>query len=79
MSDSKLIAIGRAVKPFGIKGEVKISPFTESFEAFKNSAVLVFGESPFKVSRIGYIKVQCWLPLKAWTRLKKRNSYRDAW
>ncbi len=52
MSDSKLIAIGRAVKPFGIKGEVKISPFTESFDAFKNSAVLVFGESPFKVSRI---------------------------
>ncbi len=52
MSDSKLIAIGRAVKPFGIKGEVKISPFTESFEAFKNSAVLVFGESPLKVSRI---------------------------
>ncbi len=49
MSRSRLIAIGRAVKPFGIKGEVKISPFNESFEAFKNSPVLVFGESPYKV------------------------------
>lgn len=49
MSRKRLIAIGRAVKPFGIKGEVKISPFTESFEAFENSSELVFGESPYKV------------------------------
>ncbi|MGB6068636.1 MAG: ribosome maturation factor RimM [Desulfomonilaceae bacterium] len=49
MSQNRLIVIGKVVKPFGIKGEVKISPFTESFESFERSAVLVFDESPYTV------------------------------
>jgi len=52
MSRRKLIVIGQAVKPFGIRGEIKISPFTETFETFKRSPALIFGESPHKVSRI---------------------------
>lgn len=49
MNSNRLIVIGRATKPFGIKGEIRISPYTESFEAFENSAVLVFDETPFNV------------------------------
>ncbi len=52
MSDRRLIVIGQTVKVFGIRGEIKIKPFTESFEAFKRSPALVFGESPYNVSRI---------------------------
>ena len=50
--DQSLIVVGRAVKAFGIKGEIKINPFTESFEVFKRSPALIFGESPHKVSKI---------------------------
>ncbi len=52
MRQHKLIVIGRVVKPFGIKGEVRIDPFTESPEVFKRSAVLIFGESQKKVLRV---------------------------
>jgi 16S rRNA processing protein RimM len=52
MSSDKFIVIGRAVKAFGIRGEIKINPFTESFEVFKRSPFLVFGESPYKVLKI---------------------------
>ncbi len=52
MTRSRLVVIGKAVKPFGIKGEIKVAAFTESFESFQNSDVLVFGESTYKVTAI---------------------------
>ena len=52
MSSSRFVVIGQAVKSFGIKGEVKIRPFTESLEPFKRSSVLVFDETAYKVLRI---------------------------
>lgn len=52
MTQKRFVVIGRAAKPFGIKGEIKITPFTESFEAFDNSDTLIFGESAYKVIRI---------------------------
>jgi 16S rRNA processing protein RimM len=52
MSSNRLIVIGQTVNVFGIKGEIKIIPFTESFEIFERSPALIFGESPYKVSRI---------------------------
>ncbi|MEJ2717240.1 MAG: ribosome maturation factor RimM [Deltaproteobacteria bacterium] len=52
MSRNKLVVIGQAVKPFGIRGEIKIKPYTESFEAFKRSPVLVFDETPYTVLKI---------------------------
>lgn len=45
----RLIVIGRAAKPFGIKGEINIIPFTETFEAFQNSEFLVFDQASRKV------------------------------
>jgi 16S rRNA processing protein RimM len=50
--DRKLVVVGKAVKAFGIRGEIKIVPFTESFEVFKRSPALIFGASPHKVSKI---------------------------
>jgi len=52
MRDDRLVVIGRALKPFGIKGEIKVRPFTESFFAFENSPVLMFGESAKRVRTI---------------------------
>lgn len=46
------MVIGQAVKPFGIRGEVKIRPFTGSFDTFKRSSVLVFDETPYKVRSV---------------------------
>jgi 16S rRNA processing protein RimM len=40
-----LITIGKAVKPFGVKGEMKIEPMTDFPDRFKNLA-LVFLVSP---------------------------------
>jgi 16S rRNA processing protein RimM len=50
--DRGLVVVGQVVKAFGIRGEIKIKPFTESFEVFKRSPALIFDESPHKVSKI---------------------------
>jgi 16S rRNA processing protein RimM len=52
MSRNRLIVIGKVVKAFGIRGEIKISPFTESFESFERSGVLVLDESPYTVRSV---------------------------
>lgn len=44
--------IGEALKPFGIKGELKIKSFTESPGVFTNSSVLFFDETPYRVLRV---------------------------
>ena len=46
---NKLVVIGKAVKPFGVKGEIKIHVYTESFDVFERSAVLFFDNAPLKV------------------------------
>lgn len=48
----RLIVIGRAAKPFGVKGEISIAPFTESFEAFENSEFLIFDDAPKRLRGI---------------------------
>jgi 16S rRNA processing protein RimM len=53
---SKLVVIGKIVKPFGIKGELKISPFTESLDAFHRSAEICVDGEPFTVTRIRHHK-----------------------
>jgi len=52
MSQKKFVVIGKALKPFGIRGEIKVKVFTESLEAFEKSSVLIFGETPLKVESI---------------------------
>jgi len=52
MVASRLIVIGQVVKPFGVKGEVSIRPFTESIGTFQRSAVLFFGDSSYQVLRV---------------------------
>ena len=52
MASGRFVVIGQALKPFGVKGELKILPFTESSYAFEKSAVLIFGDIPYRVRRI---------------------------
>ena len=52
MTSQRLVVIGRALKPFGIKGEIRVKPFTESLEAFHRSSDLIFDDSPHKVTRL---------------------------
>ncbi len=52
MTSQQLVVIGRALKPFGIKGEIRIKPFTESLEAFHRSSDLIFDDAPHKVTRL---------------------------
>lgn len=52
MANGRFVVIGKALKPFGIKGELKILPFTESSYAFEKSAVLVFDETPYRVRKV---------------------------
>jgi 16S rRNA processing protein RimM len=49
MSRQRHIVIGQALKPFGLKGEIKVKPFTVSLSAFTNSSVLLFQETPYRV------------------------------
>jgi 16S rRNA processing protein RimM len=49
MSRQRPIVIGKALKPYGLKGEIKVKPFTISFSAFTNSSVLYFQETPYRV------------------------------
>ncbi len=50
MAQSRLIVIGKAVKVFGIKGEIKVRPYTESLTSFENSVRLVFDETAYEVA-----------------------------
>ena len=53
MTRNRFVVIGKAVKPFGIRGEIKITPFTESFEAFEHSEYAdSSGNLAYKVIRI---------------------------
>ncbi|MCA1960902.1 MAG: ribosome maturation factor RimM [Desulfomonile sp.] len=56
MSADTLVVIGEAVKAFGIRGELKIKPFTESFEAFDKSSVLVVGDTPYRLLSVRFHK-----------------------
>jgi 16S rRNA processing protein RimM len=44
-----LQVVGQALKPFGVKGEIKIRPFTQSFEIFARSDELVFDQVSFRL------------------------------
>ncbi len=52
MNPQTTVVIGQAGQPFGIKGEIKIRPYTESPEAFERSGVLYFDETPYQVLRV---------------------------
>ncbi len=54
--NDKLIVIGRVVKPFGIRGEIRIAPYTESFEAFENSADIFVGNDIYSVISLRFHK-----------------------
>ena len=56
MADGKLVVIGRALKPFGIRGEIKIRPFTESDNAFERTTVLVYDDVPYQVRSVRFHK-----------------------
>lgn len=49
MLPHRLVVIGKTLKAFGIKGQLKVRPFTESTEAFEKSSTLFFDDTPYKV------------------------------
>jgi 16S rRNA processing protein RimM len=49
MAERKLVVIGEVAKAFGVKGEVKVRPFTESLELFRSADVLFLDRSPVRV------------------------------
>jgi 16S rRNA processing protein RimM len=52
MPRKRLVVIGRAGRPFGVRGQFRVIPFTENSDAFKRSAVLLLDDRPFKVESI---------------------------
>lgn len=48
-----LIAIGKIVKPQGIKGEVKIKPYTDIPAVFENNTIFLLGKS-YDVERYSF-------------------------
>jgi 16S rRNA processing protein RimM len=52
MPSHRLVVIGQVLRPFGVRGEMKIRPFTVMPDAFLNSSVLYLGETPHTVVHI---------------------------
>lgn len=52
MLPNRLVVIGQTLKAFGIKGQIKVRPFTESMEVFERSSALFFDDSSYKVLRV---------------------------
>ncbi len=52
MTDERLVVIGRAQKPFGIKGEIRVQAYTETFEAFEKSEWLLIKDKKMTVEQI---------------------------
>lgn len=52
MSDDGLIVIGRLQKPFGIRGEIRVQAYTETFEAFEKSEWLQIKEKRMVIKQI---------------------------
>ncbi|MFC1833816.1 ribosome maturation factor RimM [Thermodesulfobacteriota bacterium] len=64
MTRTRLVVIGQVLKPFGVRGEVKIGLFTESAEPVERSSVLFLDETPFKVLRVRFHKGAALLSLE---------------
>ncbi len=52
MPADRLVVIGRAVKVFGIKGELKVRPYSVSLEPFTRSPELVLDDTTYRVRAI---------------------------
>ncbi|MGB9616167.1 MAG: ribosome maturation factor RimM [Desulfomonilaceae bacterium] len=52
MSSPRWVVIGKVIKAFGIKGELRVRPYTESLEAFQSSLRLEIGGSVFEVVHV---------------------------
>ncbi len=47
----RLIVVGKALKPIGLKGELKIYPYTETPDIFKDFPFLFFEEERYEVAK----------------------------
>lgn len=52
MSSGRRVVIGKVMKPFGTKGELRVRAYTESLELFRVSPTLEVGDSLFDVLRV---------------------------
>ncbi|MFH0822375.1 MAG: ribosome maturation factor RimM [Pseudomonadota bacterium] len=75
MTSHKRIVIGAAVKPFGIKGELRIKVFTETDEPFLRSKVLFMGEQGLKVDGVRVHKGAALVRLEGVNTPEKAREY----
>jgi 16S rRNA processing protein RimM len=47
----RLIVVGKALKPIGLKGELKVYPYTENPDIFKDFPFLFFEEERYEVAK----------------------------
>lgn len=52
MSSDGLVVIGRVQKPFGVRGEIRVQAYTETFEAFEKSEWLLIKDSRLNIKQI---------------------------
>jgi 16S rRNA processing protein RimM len=52
MASERLVVIGKVLKPFGVKGELKVQLYTVTLEPFQRSDMLVVGEYRFTTQGI---------------------------
>jgi 16S rRNA processing protein RimM len=49
----RLIIVGKTLKPVGLKGALRIYPYTESIDVYRRFPFLYFGTECFEVEKVG--------------------------
>ena len=69
--EPKTIAIGQIVGAFGIKGEVKVDPWTDFEARFEKGRTLLIDGKPFRIAACRYHKGR---PLLSFAEVKTAND-----
>lgn len=77
MKSDRLIVIGKALKPIGLNGELKIYPYTESLDIFKKFPYLFFETELFEVTRVRKYKALIGVYLKGINNYEDAHKLRD--
>lgn len=56
MPKRRFVVIGKAVRPFGIRGEIKVNSYCESTVPFTQARELIFGDTPYVVKSVRFHK-----------------------
>jgi 16S rRNA processing protein RimM len=78
----KYLELGQIVNVRGLKGEVKVNPFTDNpkkFETFKRIIVKNKSEKEYEIEKVGYNKNQVILKLKGVDRVEDAENLRGSY